>query len=168
MERTHSPWHARRDLLSRACFQFLIGNPDAHAKNYALVHRQYGIELAPFYDLNNAAAFESHFKARRPRLAMAVGGERNPDLLTYDHWEAFAREIGMDEGEVMDMLLGMAARMPQAMAMARGAVAGTEADTELLDVAVNDVTKRCTSVLSWPRRSARRRPALSGMAPPTV
>ncbi|MFC3204773.1 HipA domain-containing protein [Aquamicrobium soli] len=66
---------ARTQLLDRAIFQFLVGNPDAHAKNYSLLYRLDRIELSQLYDVNNAAAFRSFYNEQRPRLAMVRRGQ---------------------------------------------------------------------------------------------
>lgn len=149
MNRTADPLTYRSELLSRAVFQFLIGNPDAHAKNYSLVYRPDGMHLSHFYDVNNAAAFKSHYKVQKTRLAMFVGGERDPDLLTQDHWERFAEEIGVRREVVMDRLYDLAARLPAAIDRIRTDLAGTVSDSPLLDLAVEDVRSRCARVAEW-------------------
>src|SRR3546814_19668774 len=90
------PISARDELLGRAVYQFLVGNPDAHAKNYSIVYRGDGtLALSKLYDVNNAAAFRSHYKEQLPRLAMFVGGERDPTRLAAGHWRDFADEVGI-------------------------------------------------------------------------
>jgi serine/threonine-protein kinase HipA len=46
-----SPAAAQRQLLTGILFNVLIGNGDAHAKNYALLRDDAGIRIAPLYDL---------------------------------------------------------------------------------------------------------------------
>ncbi|QYO78900.1 type II toxin-antitoxin system HipA family toxin [Devosia salina] len=140
---------ARTQLLDRATFQFLIGNPDAHAKNYSLVYRLDRIELSPLYDVNNAAAFRSFFKEQHPRLAMFVGGNRDPLTLTPEHWEAFARETDFRPRFVLRQLQDMAERMIPAAERLLAEVKGTEADSALLALAVEDIVQRCTRVRAW-------------------
>lgn len=140
---------ARTQLLDRAIFQFLVGNPDAHAKNYSLVYRQNRIELSQLYDVNNAAAFRSFYKEQRPRLAMFVGGSRDPLTLTPAHWEQFAKDTDFRVGFVLRQLLGMASRMIPAAENLLADVKGTEADSELLKLAVDDIVQRCTAVRAW-------------------
>lgn len=102
---------ARMQLLDRAIFQFLVGNPDAHAKNYSLVYWLDRIELSPLYDVNNAAACRSFYKEQRQRLAMFVGGNRDPLTLTPANWEAFAKDTDFRPRYVLRRLLDMATRM---------------------------------------------------------
>jgi serine/threonine-protein kinase HipA len=140
---------ARTQLLDRAIFQFLIGNPDAHAKNYSLVYRHGRIELGPLYDVNNAAAFRSYFKEQRSRLAMFIGGNRDPATLTTENWEAFARQTDFRPRYVLGKVLDMAARLPAAAEAVLKKLKGTEADSRLLPLALEDITRRCDVVRSW-------------------
>lgn len=140
---------ARTQLLDRAIFQFLIGNPDAHAKNYSLVYRLDRIELSPLYDVNNAAAFRSFYKEQRPRLAMFVVGNRDPLTLTPENWEAFAKETDFRPSYVVRQLLDMAERMIPAAEKLLAEVEGTEADSDLLKLAVEDIVQRCAAVRGW-------------------
>lgn len=92
-------------LLDRAIFQYYVGNPDAHAKNYSLLYRPNGeIRLSPFYDLNNAAAYQMHFKKMKPLMAMAIGGEFDRTKVTIENWLAFSDECGVDAKLVLSRL----------------------------------------------------------------
>ena len=48
---TRTPALNLRELILRLFFNLLIGNCDAHAKNFSLFHLSGGIKLAPAYDL---------------------------------------------------------------------------------------------------------------------
>ena len=143
MDLTEDPFTARSELLQRAIFQYLIGNPDAHAKNYALVYKNDRLALSKLYDVNNAAAFRARYKEQRPRLAMFVGGTRNPDDLSPGHWRQFSQDIGIRWEIVRDRLAAMARDLPRTGAEVRHSMAGTLADTDLLDLALDDVSRRC-------------------------
>lgn len=140
---------ARTQLLNRAIFQFLVGNPDAHAKNYSVVYWLDRIELSRLYDVNNAAAFRSFYKQQRPRLAMFVGGNSDPLTLTPENWKAFARETEFRPRFVLRQLLDMAGRMIPAAEKLLAKVKKTEADSKLLALAVEDIVQRCTVVRAW-------------------
>lgn len=76
-------------LLRWQIFNVLAGNSDGHAKNLSLLHWPHGqIRLAPFYDLICTRAI-ARIDAR---LALDVGGERNPGAITRGHWEVLARQ----------------------------------------------------------------------------
>ncbi len=148
MTGTDDPLAAREELLRRALFQYLSGNPDAHAKNYSLVYRGGSVRLSRLYDLNNAAAFRAHYKEQRPRLAMLVGGERDPDRLERRHWEAFGREVGFSPSHVLFRLREMAGRLPPAAGQVAGSLAGTPGHSPLFGLAIADMESRCARVLA--------------------
>jgi serine/threonine-protein kinase HipA len=149
LNRTVDPARSRAELLKRAIFQFLIGNPDAHAKNYSFVYRGDGIHLSKLYDVNNAAAFRAHYKEQRPRLAMFVGAERDPTKLSSKHWTRFARDIAITPAIVHEELLNMAKTLLEEVSKVRSSLTDTPADSPLLDLAVADISQRCSAVLNW-------------------
>jgi serine/threonine-protein kinase HipA len=74
---------------------FLLGNSDAHGKNYALLYDpEQGVRLAPLYDVVSTAVYES----LTPRLAMAIGGEDDPSRVDLRCWERLGAESGLGGG----------------------------------------------------------------------
>lgn len=73
-------------LLDAAIFNLIIGNADAHAKNFSLLHSGGAITLAPLYDLLSTIAYpDLHAK-----LAMKIGGKAVLEDIEPRHWERFA------------------------------------------------------------------------------
>lgn len=87
-EASSEPAIDAQHLLRWQMFNVLAGNSDGHAKNLSLLHLDdNSIRLAPFYDLVCTRAIERiDF-----HLALDVGGERNPSMITPAHWEALAK-----------------------------------------------------------------------------
>lgn len=86
-----TPAPALLRLADAAIFNVLVGNADAHAKNYSLLYGEGGIDFAPLYDLLCTAAYpELHAK-----LAMKVGRRAILDEFTADTWSDFAAEVGL-------------------------------------------------------------------------
>lgn len=78
-------------LLDAAIFNVIVGNADAHGKNFSLLYRPEGIGFAPLYDLMCTAAYpDVHAK-----LAMKIGKRALLADFTPTTWEDFGREIGM-------------------------------------------------------------------------
>ena len=139
-------------LLGFVIFNFLIGNPDAHAKNYSLIYRQRPANskpttvqtaISPLYDVNNGAAFRDCFKSQRPRLAQSIGGCFDPTELDWPHWEAQARMIGSSPTALRKALLTMAKKLRETIAPLRNELRDTDADSPRLDHIVDDVSNRC-------------------------
>ncbi len=89
-------------FLDALLFNFLIGNNDAHSKNYSLLLDGPGaIRLAPLYDLLSTVAIDGTSRS----LAMKYGGEKRPPYLRRRH----IRQLG-DELEVRPALVERRAR----------------------------------------------------------
>lgn len=80
VDQTMNKAAARLTLLRWALFQFLIGNSDAHGKNFSFFVRREGLEPAPWYDLVHVTAYADIDH----ELAMAYG-----DAFSLDEVQAF-------------------------------------------------------------------------------
>jgi serine/threonine-protein kinase HipA len=69
VEHTLNKAAARLTLLRWALFQYLIGNSDAHGKNFSFFVQRQGLEPAPWYDLVSVA----QYPGIDHELAMAYG-----------------------------------------------------------------------------------------------
>ncbi len=78
-------------LLDAAIFQALIGNADAHGKNYSLLHNDSGIVLAPLYDLLSTVAYPD----LSPTFAMKIASRATLVAFKKGDWDAFARDVGV-------------------------------------------------------------------------
>ncbi len=70
------------DLLLRTIFNYLIGNSDAHGKNFSLLYSGNKICLAPTYDLFSTAVYPTLQKD----MAMKIGGNYDPERVYRRHW----------------------------------------------------------------------------------
>jgi HipA-like protein len=69
----------------------LIGNCDAHGKNYSLLYDSPAPSLAPLYDLLSTAAYEELTK----RLAMSIDGAIMLEDVDATAWQRLAEEAGV-------------------------------------------------------------------------
>jgi len=72
-------------LLDAVIFNVLIGNHDAHGKNFSFIYGE-GIRLAPLYDLVSTV----YYPELTPKMAMKIGGESYSDKLLPRHFEKLA------------------------------------------------------------------------------
>lgn len=80
-------------LLDAALFNLIIGNADAHGKNFSLLYESDEIRLAPLYDLLSTVSYPD----LSPNLAMKIARRvRLEDLMRRD-WAKFAEETGLSE-----------------------------------------------------------------------
>ena len=80
-------------LFDAAIFNLIIGNADAHAKNYSLLYRDDAIEMAPLYDLLATVAYPD----LSPKLAMKIAGRATLNELKATDWGRFAKQSGLTE-----------------------------------------------------------------------
>jgi serine/threonine-protein kinase HipA len=71
-------------------FNWLIGNCDAHAKNFSLLYDTGAPTLAPLYDLVSTVAYPE----LTTRLAMSIDGATHISDVDTKAWEALAMETG--------------------------------------------------------------------------
>jgi serine/threonine-protein kinase HipA len=71
-------------------FNWLIGNCDAHAKNYSLLYDTGAPTLAPLYDLVSTGVYPE----LATRLAMSIDGATHIAEVDAAAWEALARQTG--------------------------------------------------------------------------
>ncbi len=135
-------------FLDALIFNFLIGNNDAHSKNYSLLLDGPGaIRMAPLYDLLSIAAI----KGASRDLAMKYGGEKRVRYLRRRH----LRRLGV-ELEVKPTLVES-----RAVAMIERVLAASEDARHSLPIDFQDrpVLDRIAEVVA--EHSARLRKALS-------
>ena len=81
------------DLLRAVSFNLLIGNGDAHSKNYSVLIRETGeVTLAPLYD----AAPTLLLYARSSNAGHSVAGQARLNYITLDHLVREAAGWGVD------------------------------------------------------------------------
>lgn len=86
-----------RAFLQQLIFNTLVGNADAHAKNYSVLLRPDAVTLAPLYDVVPLALYPQF----EQKLAMRIAGARFPQAVTRNHWRKFARDAGFDPDELL-------------------------------------------------------------------
>ncbi len=81
-------------LVDAAIFNVIIGNADAHAKNFSLLRQERvgnPIVLAPLYDLVGTVMWAE----LSPRFAMTFGGAGTLEQLESKHFDRFAADAGV-------------------------------------------------------------------------
>jgi serine/threonine-protein kinase HipA len=98
-------------LLDAAIFNLLIGNADAHGKNFSLLYGPQGAALAPLYDLLSTVAYPE----LSPKLAMKMGKCATLEEMDTSAWRKFASDAGLAAPfvqrrvvELADKLIGCA------------------------------------------------------------
>ena len=80
---TARPAVDRLSFIRMLILHYLVGNADAHGKNYALLYRGKAPDLAPLYD---PVVCTAAYPGLAKRLAMAIGGRSVPDTIQLQQW----------------------------------------------------------------------------------
>lgn len=95
-------------LLDAMLFNALLGNHDAHAKNFSLLYTAQGPVLAPLYDVLCTAVYPG----LTDKMAMKIGGKYVFEDVLPRHWERFATDSGLSAAPLKKRLATLAARLP--------------------------------------------------------
>jgi serine/threonine-protein kinase HipA len=131
-------------LLDAVIFNALIGNADAHAKNFSLIHEARGVVLAKLYDLTSTAVYPD----LSPRMAMKIGSKYVFDDLLARHWEGFARECGLAPPVVRRRIQAAAAEIPEAARELAKEFVGGQADAPVLLRILDTIERRAARARS--------------------
>ncbi|MGH9303760.1 MAG: HipA domain-containing protein [Acidimicrobiales bacterium] len=106
-------------LLGAVVLNSLLGNGDAHAKNFSLLHERAGaLRLSPLYDLLSTLHYGDD------RLAMYVDGVHRTRRVTRDRILAEATKWGMGRAAASDVIDDLLSRASDAIAAARDETTG--------------------------------------------
>ncbi len=135
-------------------WNWLIAGTDAHAKNYSLLLAGNQVRLAPLYDIASALPYGMH--ERKLRLAMKIGGDYR--LLPYENrWPSAARDLGLDADALVDRVIELADRAPDAFAEA--------ASTQEVQSLERDLPSRLVELVTERAKRCRRLLEASGARP---
>ena len=104
--RPHAPQVLR--LLDAVVINALLGNHDAHAKNFSLLYAGATPTLAPLYDILCTAVYDN----LTPKMAMKLGGKYKFTDLLAQHWEQFAQTAGLSKAQTKKRVLHIAQELP--------------------------------------------------------
>jgi len=107
MRKLHVPLTETLSLVDMFCFNYLVGNADAHAKNYSVVYRDRKPTLSPLYDAVSTVVYPDLSRD----FAMSVGGEMSIDRIGRRNFELLAEECGMSPKLFLARLDALASRI---------------------------------------------------------
>lgn len=87
------PAQMRQTIIEATLFDLMIGNNDAHAKNFSMIHHPDGtIEFAPRYDLVPIRLFDGYTE----QLAYHIGDATCLEDITADNFDRFLETLGIE------------------------------------------------------------------------
>lgn len=95
-------------LLDAFVFNALVGNNDAHGKNFSLLYSDQGAVLAPVYDVLCTAIYPQFSE----KMAMKIGSKYKFSEAFARHWKQFAVDAGLSPAQTTKRILDIARRLP--------------------------------------------------------
>lgn len=96
-------------LLDFVVFNALIGNHDAHGKNFSLLYTPNGAVLAPLYDALSTAVYPT----LTDKMAMKIASKYRFSEVQARHWAQFAADAALSPAQVKKRILDIARRLPE-------------------------------------------------------
>ena len=116
-----NPIEDQLKLWDLIVFNYLIGNTDAHIKNFSLLYGRdlNSIRLAPAYDIVSTVVYEQSTRD----MAFSVGGVRSIDDVDEDAFRRASKEVGLGERIAMTRYAQMCSRFSEALSSGAEALA---------------------------------------------
>jgi serine/threonine-protein kinase HipA len=110
-------------LLQAVTLHVLVGNGDAHAKNYSLLHEPSGaVRLAPLYDVMSTLSYGDD------RLAMSIDDVTRSNQVTLPRIVNEAASWGISRTRASSIVVALLEKVPAAIAAARAETPGLPDD----------------------------------------
>lgn len=109
LKRTTRPAVSIKRFVELMIFNYLIGNNDAHGKNFSILHYDNDqIAFAPAYDI----LCTSIYPELSSKMAMKIGGYYESDKIYPRHFERMAKDIGISYTQVKKILINQCEILP--------------------------------------------------------
>ncbi len=127
-------------LLDGVIFNALIGNHDAHAKNFSLLYSGATPVLAPFYDTLSTAVYP----ALTPKMAMKIGSKYKFSEVQARHWEEFAEGVGFTKAQAKRRILELAKSLPTTARELQSSPGFSFTENAVVEQIIALIEQRCT------------------------
>lgn len=92
-----------REFVRRLTFNLMIGNGDAHLKNWSMIYRDGRVpSLSPAYDLVSTGPYAS--SAEPDDFGLSFGGTKVMERISRDSFRQFQARLGVSRGDVLDVV----------------------------------------------------------------
>ena len=109
LKMTTRPAVSIKQFVELMIFNYLIGNNDAHGKNFSILHYDNGeIVFAPAYDILCTCVYPE----LSSKMAMKIGGYYESEKIYPRHFERMAKDIGISYTQVKKILINQCKILP--------------------------------------------------------
>lgn len=135
-----APIRDRPQMWMALVFNALIGNCDAHGKNYSFLYDTAAPSLAPLYDLVSTVVYDN----LTTRLAMSINGARRLEEVNRSCWDDLAEAVGVAKRFVAQRMEPFVDRVT---ALAGELAARPEHDDPIVAEIVRGIEQRSKAIL---------------------
>ena len=109
LRQTSAPAITIMRFINLMVFNYLIGNHDAHGKNFSILHLDDGrLDFAPAYDILCSSVYQE----LSPKMAMKIGGYYEPEKILPRHFERFANDVGISYTQLKKVIINQCKILP--------------------------------------------------------
>lgn len=126
-------------LLDYVIFNALIGNHDAHAKNFSLLYANKVPVLAPLYDALCTVVYPD----LTVKMAMKIGSKYKFTELETRHWEDFAQRCQLAPALVRRRVLELADQLPPIARQLQNEFVAARQNSPVLEEICQHIEQRC-------------------------
>ena len=137
------PALARNALMEIVVFNFLIGNMDAHGKNFAALYDQFWrIRQAPFYDLLCSVIYPNLTK----EMSMKVGNNFEHDKIQIDDWALLCKSVGFSFPALKKVIQRQTESLPSLMLEESKQLKNSQFNSSIIDEILIQVKLNCKNL----------------------
>ena len=124
-------------------FNYLMGNNDAHGKNFAILYAMDGKpHLAPFYDILCTQAYDE----LTDDMCMKVGDHYNFKDIKESDWQGLCKGTGFSFPSLKKIIHTFVEQIVESIQEERKLLSGTEFDHDVLDKMITQVQRNAKTL----------------------
>ena len=149
LSQTYDASESKASFAAMLFFNYLMGAPDAHAKNYSILHLAPRVcTIAPLYDVASGLPYDLS-QGHPLRMAMSIGGENRLGHVGRAQIERFADIAHMDRDACLNLMANLCGRILREARPIMSAIVkeGAQGADELAERLVPAVETHCRRTL---------------------
>ena len=136
-ERTSIPLLEMQSFLRYVLFNFIIGNCDAHGKNYSIMYKSNSITLTPIYDTVCTLAYPNLTN----KLSMKIGKHSEIKKVNKDDLSILAKQLGLKPKTVNNIYFELFDKVCKAFEIIKKDLSLSN-QSKIIEILEQNITKR--------------------------
>lgn len=145
MNHVQYPARDNRSFMNLLIFNYLIGNADAHGKNFALLYKGQKPGLAPAYDLMCTEVYAG----LSIKMAMKIGSKYKPYDVLLRHWLTIVPDKAAAKNILKKELQTRAKKLPIQAKELKENLGSEDIHSDIFDKIIDVIDKRSKHVLKY-------------------